>query len=137
MSVQTLRTDARASVPGPRRAPRQSAAVAAIDAALHESGCILVATSATDAGCTIAFYDARSLARAVDVIASAAAGSGDDELAARARQHGTGAWKVTAQPQSWAGPDGDPHAAGQRSSTTWNLQVPRADLVPAAAALLA
>ncbi|WP_432496305.1 hypothetical protein [Kineococcus gypseus] len=137
MSVQTLRTDARATVPGPRRAPRQTAAVAAIDAALEESGCILVATTATDAGCTIAFYDARSLARAVDVLASAAVRNGDEALAARAHQHGAGAWRVTAQPQAWAGPDGDPRAAGQRSSTTWELQLPMADLVPAAAALLA
>ncbi|WP_432494322.1 hypothetical protein [Kineococcus auxinigenes] len=136
MSVQTLRTDSRATVPGPRRAPRQSAALAAIDAALAESGCILVATSATDTGCSIAFYDARSLSRAVDVIASAAADCGDEALAARARQRGADAWKVTAEPQSWTGPDGDPHTAGQRSSTTWNLQVPLADVVPAAAALL-
>ena len=137
MSVQTLRTDARPTVPGPRRAPRHTAAVAAIDAALSESGCILVETSATDAGCTIAFYDARSLSRAVEVIASAAVRTGDDALASRARQHGAGAWRVTARPQSWAGPDGDPHAAGQRSSTTWHLQVPLADLAPAASALLA
>ncbi|MCI2239852.1 hypothetical protein MO973_37180 [Paenibacillus sp. TRM 82003] len=137
MSVQTVRTEARASVPAPRRAPRESAALAAIDAALAETGCILVATSATEAGCSIAFYDARSLSRAVDVIASAATRCGDDALAARARQRGAGAWKVTAEPQAWSGPDGDPHTAGQRSSTTWNLQVPQSDVVPAAAALLA
>ena len=136
MSVTSVRTDSRAAVPAPRRAPRQQAAVAAIDAALQESGCILVAASPTADGATVAFYDARSLGRAVEVIASAAVRSGDDALAGRARQHGGAAWKVTARPQTWAGPQGDPADCVDRSSTTWQLDIPMDDLAPTAAALL-
>ncbi|WP_432561363.1 hypothetical protein [Kineococcus sp. SYSU DK003] len=136
MSVTTARSTATNRVPAPRRAPKQTAAVAALDAALQESGCILVSTSVVETGCTIAFYDARSLGRAVDVIASAATRAGDEGLAARARQRGNHAWKVTAQPQTWAGPAGDPDACDNRSSTTWRLDIPAADVVPSAAALL-
>lgn len=136
MTVTTVRSDARAAVPGPRRAPRHHAAVAAIDAALAESGCILVSTTATTDGAGVAFYDARSLGRAVDVISAAAQRAGDAGLSSRARQQGAAAWKVTAQPQTWAGPEGDPHSAGNRSSTTWHLDIPLDDLVPTAAALL-
>ncbi|MGI4893662.1 MAG: hypothetical protein ACRYF3_00945 [Janthinobacterium lividum] len=136
MPAATLRTASRSTVPGQRRAPRQHAALAAINAALAESGCILVFTSPTETGCVVAFYDARSLARAVDVISSAALRSGDESLSARARQHGSDAWRVTAQPQAWAA-EGDPHAAGNRSSTTWTLDIPAVDVVPTAAALLA
>ncbi|WP_041292137.1 hypothetical protein [Kineococcus radiotolerans] len=141
MPATTLRTASRADraqqLPTQRRAPRQQAAVAALDAALQESGCILVSTSVAEAGCTLAFYDARSLGRAVDVIASAAARAGDAGLAARARQQGGAAWKVTAQPQTWNGTEGDPEACGNRSSTSWRLDIPLTDLVPTAAALLA
>ena len=137
MSVTTVRNDSRTTVPAPRRTARHHAAVAAIDAALGESGCILVSTTATSAGCVVAFYDARSLGRAVEVISSSAVRSGDHALASRARQQGSDAWKVTAQPQTWAGPDGDPRTAGNRSSTSWALDIPLDDLVPTAAALLA
>lgn len=136
MTVTTVNSDARTAVPGPRRAPRHHAAVAAIDAALTESGCILVSTTGTSAGAVVAFYDARSLGRAVDVISSAAQRAGDAGLSSRARQQGTAAWKVTAQPQTWSGAEGDPHGAGNRSSTTWHLDIPLDDLVPTAAALL-
>ena len=140
MPVTQLRTDSRSShrgeLPAQRRAPRQQAAIAALDAALQESGCILVSTAVAEAGCTISFYDARSLGRAVDVIASAATCAGDAGLAARARQQGGDAWKVTAQPQTWSGAEGDPDACDNRSSTTWRLDIPLTDLVPSAAALL-
>jgi hypothetical protein len=140
MPVTQLRTDSRTThrggLPAQRRAPRQQAAVAALDAALQESGCILVSTSVAETGCTIAFYDARSLGRAVDVIASAASRAGEAALAARARQQGSDAWKVTAQPQSWSGAEGDPDACDNRSATTWRLDIPLTDLVPSAAALL-
>ncbi|WP_432511385.1 hypothetical protein [Kineococcus sp. SYSU DK001] len=136
MSVTTTRT-AGARIPAARRAPREQAAVAALDAALAESGCILVSTSVADGGCTIAFYDARSLGRAVDVIASAALRAGDDALASRARQQGGGAWKVTAQPQTWSGAGGDPDACANRSATSWRLDIPAGDVVASAAALLA
>ncbi|WP_328295126.1 hypothetical protein OG218_20845 [Kineococcus sp. NBC_00420] len=141
MPATQLRNDSRATlrgdVPAQRRAPRQQAAVAALDAALQESGCILVSTTVVETGCTIAFYDARSLGRAVDVIASAATASGDTALAARARQQGADAWKVTAQPQTWDAAEGDPRACDIRSSTSWRLDIPLSDLVPSAAALLA
>ncbi|GAA0297573.1 hypothetical protein [Kineococcus aurantiacus] len=137
MSVTTTRTAGSTRVPAQRRAPRQQAAVAALDAALQESGCILVSTSVVETGCTIAFYDARSLGRAVDVLADAATRAGDDQLAARARQRGSAAWKVTARPQTWAGAAGDPDACDNRSATTWHLDIPAADIVPSAAALLA
>ena len=138
MSVTVLRgsTEPRSTVPSPRKAPRHQAAVAAIGAALGELGCIIVDTTTSDSGCTVAFYDARSLGLAVDVIASAASTVGDTDLAARARQTGVQAWKVTAGPQSWTGPDGDPRSADIRSSTSWHLEVPLDDLVPTAAALL-
>lgn len=136
MPVTTARQAVDRRIPTPRRAPREQAAVAALDAALQESGCILVSTSVVEAGCTLAFYDARSLGRAVDVIASAAQRAGDGDLARRARQQGSAAWKVTAQPQAWAGPGGDPDACDNRSSTTWRLDIPAADVVPSAAALL-
>jgi hypothetical protein len=140
MPVSQLNTASRSAhrgeVPAQRRAPRQQAAVAALDAALQESGCILVSTSVAETGCTIAFYDARSLGRAVDVIASAATAVGDSDLAARARQQGRDAWKVTAQPQTWDGAEGDPDACDIRSSTSWRLDIPLTDLVPSAAALL-
>jgi hypothetical protein len=136
MPVTPLRTADRAQLPAQRRAPRQQAAVAALDAALQESGCILVSTSVAESGCALAFYDARSLGRAVDVIASAATRAGDAGLAARARQQGGAAWRVTAQPQAWDGAQGDPDACANRSSTTWRLDIPLADLVPSAAALL-
>lgn len=137
MPVTTARPAVDHRVPAARRAPREQAAVAALDAALQESGCILVSTSVVDAGCTLAFYDARSLGRAVDVIASAAQRAGDADLARRARQQGSAAWRVTAQPQTWAAPEGDPDACDNRSSTTWRLDIPASDVVPSAAALLA
>jgi hypothetical protein len=136
MPVTTARHTADTRIPAARRAPREQAAVAALDAALAESGCILVSTSVADAGCTISFYDARSLGRAVDVIASAAQRAGDDDLASRARQRGSAAWKVTAQPQTWSGAEGDPDACDNRSSTTWRLDIPASDVVASAAALL-
>lgn len=137
MSVTTARPADHARVPAPRRAPREQAAVAALHAALVESGCILVSTEVSDGGCTVSFYDVRSLGRAVDVIVSAALRAGDSALAARARQQGGDAWKVTAQPQTWSGAEGDPDACANRSSTSWRLAVPAADVVPTAAALLA
>lgn len=137
MSVTTTRTAGTHRVPAPRRAPREQAAVAALAVALQESGCILVSTSAAETGLTLSFYDARSLGRAVDVLAEAAQRAGDAGLAARARQRGSAAWKVTAQPQTWAGAGGDPDACDNRSATTWQLQVPTADVVASAAALLA
>ncbi|NAZ83468.1 hypothetical protein GTR02_16750 [Kineococcus sp. R8] len=138
MTVSTVgaRTGSRAAVPSPRRAPRHHAAVAAIGAALEESGCILVGVTATDAGCVVGFYDARSLGRAQEVIVAAAKRNDDLDLVDRARQSGTGAWKVTAAPQAWRGPDGDPRGAGVRSSTTWHLDIPLDDLVPVASALM-
>ena len=44
MTVSTVsgRAGSRTAIPSPRRAPRHHAAVAAIGAALEESGCILV-----------------------------------------------------------------------------------------------
>ncbi|MEZ0491279.1 hypothetical protein AB2L28_03410 [Kineococcus sp. TBRC 1896] len=137
MSVTTARPAGHTRVPAPRRAPREQAAVAALHAALVESGCILVATEVSEGGCTVSFYDARSLGRAVDVIVSAALRAGDAALAARARQQGGDAWKVTAQPQTWAGAGGDPDTCANRSATSWRLQVPAADVVPTATALLA
>lgn len=136
MAATTLRAASSAQLPTQRRAPRQQAAVAALDAALQESGCILVSTAVAESVCTLSFYDARSLGRAVDVIASAATRAGDAGLAARARQQGGAAWKVTAQPQTWNGAEGDPDACDNRSSTSWRLDIPLADLVPSAAALL-
>ncbi|WP_369052509.1 hypothetical protein [Kineococcus terrestris] len=136
MAPTVARPRAEQTVPAQRRAPRQHAATAAVQAALTESGCILVDTTATTTGCTVSFYDARSLGRAVEVIAAAAVRAGDTGLADRARQAGPGAWTVTAHPQAWEGPEGDPRAAGSRSSTTWRLGIPLADLVPTASALL-
>jgi hypothetical protein len=139
MTVSTVggRAGSRTAVPAPRRAPRHHAAVAAIGAALEESGCILVGVTATDEGCVVGFYDARSLGRAQEVIVTAAKRNDDPALAERARQSGARAWKVTAAPQAWRGPDGDPRGCGVRSSTTWHLDIPLDDLVPVAGALMA
>ena len=56
MPATQLRNDSRATlrgdVPAQRRAPRQQAAVAALDAALQESGCILVSTTVAETGCS-------------------------------------------------------------------------------------
>ncbi|MFB9378541.1 hypothetical protein ACFFKU_07150 [Kineococcus gynurae] len=136
-------TEQGVALPTPRRARtataspvRAAAATATIRTSLEESGCILVGAAPSAAGCSIAFYDIRSLHRAVEVIATAATRAGDGELAGRARQRGGSAWSVTAVANQWLGPDGDPARASTRSSTSWYLEVPQADLVPVAAALL-
>ncbi|PPK97298.1 hypothetical protein CLV92_104117 [Kineococcus xinjiangensis] len=139
MSVSTVATrgTTRAIIPSPRTtARRHHAAGAAIAAAISDSGCIVISTTVSDSGCVVEFYDARSLSRALDVMAGAARAIGEDALASRAAQTGADAWRVTAGPQSWRGEDGDPRQAATRSHTAWKLTIPGDDLAVVATSLL-